>query len=468
MRGGNGWTARQGGLLGGGVSRLRGGLPNWVLKWGLSLLFIFLIFKGYHVAVGLLQAPQLEMKQAMFPSGLSGAVGVSAQAAARRDLVRTVTYPGTVAPDQDVPVYARVEGWVLSIGPREGDVVRAGQVLARLDTTQLAPQVQQDEFAVAAARAAYGQHQVAISEAESNYERQKTAIAQAKADLADAQAKESYAASEFERDKALYQAGGISGSEFDQARQTYASAQARVAAAREQIAAQEAATQAARQQITERVKMSEAMADQVRAQQAGLAQMQSTLGYAVVVAPQSGVVTARLVDTGVLVKPGQPLLKMAKMDTVRVRSQVAQEDAAVVRVGTPAVIRFEGLSSPVRARVTRVFPQDDPQTRTTTVEMLIPNAGGRIKLDMYASVDLDLAVHKNAVVIPRAAVLPDENGKPVVFVADGNYARARPVTEGLTQDDWVEITRGVKPGEMVITDGNRGLVDGQEIVVTNF
>jgi RND family efflux transporter MFP subunit len=467
MRYGNGWATRSGNLFRGGASRFRE-IPPWALKWGVSLLLIVLLIKGYGIVVGMLQSPELQIKEAMFPSGLSGAVAVSAQAAAKRDLVRAVTYPGTVAPDEDIPLYGRVEGWVLSIGPREGDVVRAGQVLARLDTTQLGPEVQQHEFAVAAARAAYDQHQVAISEAESNYERQKTAIAQAKADLADAQAKESFAASEFQREKALYQAGAVSGSEFDQAKQTYASAQARVAAVREQIAAQEAAAQAARHQITERVKMSQAMGDQVRAQQAGLAQMQATLGYAVVVAPQSGVVTARLVDPGVLVKPGQPLLKMARMDKIRVRVQVAQQDATAVRVGTPVEIRLEGLPEPVKAHVTRVFPQNDPKTRTTTVESLIPNPGGRIKLDMYASVTLDLGVHKDTVVIPRAAVLPGEDGQPIVFVADGNYARAHRVTPGLAQGDWIEITQGIKPGEMVVTDGNRGLVDGQEIVIKNF
>jgi len=439
MRSGNGWPARSGNLFRGGTPRFRE-IPPWALKWGVSLLLILLLFKGYHIVVGMLQSPELQIKEAMFPSGLSGAVAVSAQAAAKRDLVRAVTYPGTVASDEDIPLYARVEGWVLSIGPREGDAVRAGEILARLDTTQLAPEVQQHEASVAAAQAEYDQHQIAIAEA--------------KADLADAQAKESYWAGEFERDKALYQAGGISASEFDQAKASYASAQARVAAVRERIAGQ--------------VQMTRAMAAQVRAHQAGLAQMQATLGYAAVVAPQSGVITARLVDTGVLVKPGQPLLKMARMDKVRVRVQVAQEDATAVRIGTPVEIRFEGLPEPVKARVMRVFPQDDPKTRTTTVESLIPNPGGRIKLDMYASVTLDLGVRKDTVVIPRAAVLPAEDGQPIVFVVDGNYARAHRVTPGLAQGDSIEITQGITPGDMVVTDGNRGLVDGQEIVVKNF
>jgi RND family efflux transporter MFP subunit len=426
-----------------------------------------LIFKGYHVVVGMLQSPELQLKQAMFPSGLSGPVAVSAQAAEQRDLVRSVIYPGTVAPDEEIPVYARVEGWVLSIGPREGDKVRAGETLARLDTTQLAPEVQQHESAVAAAQAAYDQHQIAISEAESNYERQKTAIAQAKADLADALAKQSYWVSEFERDKALYEAGGISASEFDQAKASYASDQARVAAVREQIAAQVAATQMARHQIIERTQMARAMAAQVRVQQAGLAMMETTLGYATVTAPQSGVVTARLVDPGTLVKPGQPLLKMARMGSVRVRVQVAQEDAPDARVGAPATIQFAGLADTVRARVTRVFPQQNPQIRTTTVEMLIPNPGERIKLDMYASVTLDLAFHKHVVAVPSAAVVP-VNSTPTVFVVvNGNTAHAQPVTTGIAADPWVEVIRGIKPGDMVVTDGNRGLVDGQAVTVTN-
>jgi len=440
---GNGWSKRSGSFLKAGVTRLRGlrgGIPGWTLKWGLNILFILLIFKGYHVAVGMLQSPELQLKQAMFPSGLSGPVAVSAQAAEQRDLVRSVVYPGTVAPDEEIPVYARVEGWVLSIGPREGDAVRDGEVLARLDTTQLAPEVQQHESAVAAAEAAYDQHQIAISGA--------------KADLADALAKQSYWASEFERDKALYQAGGISASEFDQAKASYASAQARVAAVREQIAAQVAATQMARHQV--------------RVQQAGLAMMETTLGYATVTAPQSGVVTARLVDPGTLVRPGQSLLKTARMGSVRVRVQVAQEDAPDVRVGAPAMIQFAGLPDPVRARVTRVFPQQNPQIRTTTVEMLIPNPGERIKLDMYASVTLDLAVHKHVVAVPSAAVVP-VNGTPTVFVVvNGNTAHAQPVTTGITADPWVEVIRGIKPGDMVVTDGNRGLVDGQAVTVTNL
>jgi RND family efflux transporter MFP subunit len=460
------WVRRGRGLVRDGVPLLRGTIPSWVLKWAISLLLILLLFKGYHMAVGMLQAPELQLKQAMFPSGLSGPVAVTVQAATKQTLVRSVTYPGTVAPDEEIPVAARVQGWVLDIGPREGDTVRAGQVLARLDTTQLTPQVQQQASSVAAAQAAYDQQQIAISVAESNYERQKIAVAQAKASLADAQAQESYWAGEFARDRALYQAGAISASEFDQAKAAYASAQARVAAIREQIAEQETAAEVARRQIAEQVQMAHAAAAQVRAQQARLGQVQTTLGYATIVAPQDGIVSARLVDPGALVQPGQPLLKIARMRSVRVRVQVAQEDAPAVRVGTPAVIEFSGLAGRIAAHVTRVFPAADPHIRTVTAEMLIPNPGERIKLDTYASVTLQLAVHPDVVVVPRSAVVPLE-GRPTVFVVvNGNTAHAQPVTTGMESGGLVEITHGLAPGAMVVTDGNRELSDGQSVTVT--
>ena len=195
------------------------------------------------------------------------------------------------------------------------------------------------------------------------------------------------------------------------------------------------------------------------------------LSYTEVTSPIDGLVTNRvkLINPGELVHPNTHLLDLADTQQMRVQVKVAEKDLLHIHVGTKATVRFPSLpisDNSIEAEVSAVFPQLDPRTRTSIVEIIVDNPKGLIRADMYAIGDLVLEQKSDAITIPRQAVLLIE-GESVVFTTDMVVAMKQPVILGISSHDWVEIVEGINEGDMVIIKGARGLTDFQEVAVVS-
>lgn len=205
---------------------------------------------------------------------------------------------------------------------------------------------------------------------------------------------------------------------------------------------------------------------QAETARAKLEVLKTRYSYTDILAPISGRVSKRHIYAGILVKAGMPIVDLQDLSRVRVQVKVAGLDAPYVRVGTEALIRFPTLPSPHqerRAKVTTVFPQLDPVTRTSTVEVVLNNPGDLIKPDMYAVVDLILEKKAKTLTIPRLAVLEGPDKQPIVYVTDSVSAMSRPVKLGIAEGDRVEVVEGVKEGELVVRKGQRSLSEGAQV-----
>ena len=108
----------------------------------------------------------------------------------------------------------------------------------------------------------------------------------------------------------------------------------------------------------------------------------------------------------------------------------------------------------------------NPLTRTFDIEARIPNAGGELKPNLLAVININDTSKKNAIVISENIIQKTEKGNLVYVAVEENgkqVARARTVTVGLTYNGQAEITSGLKAGEAVITQGFQELVDGTSI-----
>ncbi|GJL61787.1 MAG: MexH family multidrug efflux RND transporter periplasmic adaptor subunit [Nitrospirales bacterium] len=199
-------------------------------------------------------------------------------------------------------------------------------------------------------------------------------------------------------------------------------------------------------------------------------QIETLLSYTKVTSPIDGLVTNRLklINPGELVHPNTHLLDLADTQQMRVQVKVAGKDLPHIHVGTTATVRFPSLSvdNTIAAQVSAVFPQLNPRTRTSTIELMVENPKGHLRADMFAIVDLVLKQKSDAIIIPRQAVLQIE-GESVVFTTDTVVAMKQPVVLGISSNNMVEVVEGIKEGDMVITKGARGLTDFQEVAVVS-
>lgn len=365
-----------------------------VLKIVTTVVTLAVIYYAVTTLVAWITAPRIEMTM----SPVAGRIAVVAEPAKKGEIVSMVTYTGSISPYQEVTVYPRVEGWVERFTLYEGDYVKQGELIAKLDRTELAARLER-----------------------------------AKAALVEAEAKYGFWKKELPRFVSLVKQEAVPASDYDGAVRQAEAAQANVEMARAEV---------------ERDK--------------------TILQYTDIYAPISGRVAKRHIYAGILVKPGMSIVDLQDLGRVRVQARVAEKDLSYIKVGTEAIIRFSTLPNPhneFKSRISAVFPQLDPATRTATVEAVLSNPGGVIKSDMYAVIDLILERKKQALIIPRLAVLEGPEKKPIVYVTDGVTAMARPVKLGLAEGDKVEVLEGIKEAEMVVWRGQRSLSDGAEVNV---
>jgi len=139
---------------------------------------------------------------------------------------------------------------------------------------------------------------------------------------------------------------------------------------------------------------------------------------------------------------------------VWIDANVFEKDLQQVRPGQEVKLTVPAFpGSTFSGRVILINSVVDPDTRTVKVRTEVANPDGRLKPDMFANVQIVTALNRTAISIPQSAVLNDE-GKTIVFVADGNGYKKRQVQAGIQNNDRVEIVDGLTAGDKVVVKGN--------------
>lgn len=188
-------------------------------------------------------------------------------------------------------------------------------------------------------------------------------------------------------------------------------------------------------------------------------QVQRTL---TVVAPTDGVVMMRMPGLeGMAVAPGMEIFHIADLSSLWLSVEIFEDQVAWVREGTPAQVAFTYFPGETfRGKVRFIDPEFAEKTRTLRVKLAVPNAGGKLRPGMFATVTfLPLAAH-DVVTIPTLAIL--RTGERDVIVVDLGNGRFEPreVSIGHETRGFAEVLAGVEPGERVVTSA-QFLIDSE-------
>jgi membrane fusion protein, multidrug efflux system len=190
--------------------------------------------------------------------------------------------------------------------------------------------------------------------------------------------------------------------------------------------------------------------------------------FARITAPSAAVVTAKHVEAGSAVSPNQRVFDLADVSLLVVRVQLSELDVVHIRPGVEMDVALDAYpGAPLKGRVRRVFPSADAQSRLVPVEVALGPlpAGVAARPGFLARVTFHLDRREGALVVPAAAVGVGESGE-FVFVVEADSAVRRPVTLGITAEGYVEVTKGLTPGERVVTSGHASLRPGARVRVT--
>ncbi len=200
--------------------------------------------------------------------------------------------------------------------------------------------------------------------------------------------------------------------------------------------------------------------------QVGLAQLD--LKYTRIKAPISGYVSERLVRAGNLVELHQPVYRITSYEPLLAVLHVPEREVGVLRKGLEVSVRLDALPGhSFSGAVTRISPVIDPATGTFRVTAEIRDPDQRVKPGLFGRVDILYDLKSNVDVIPRSAVITEDEVSHVFVVeANGNASR-RTVSLGYERDGVVEVIDGLSSGETVVTAGKGSLNDGSRVEAIN-
>jgi HlyD family secretion protein len=351
-------------------------------------------------------------------------VGLVSPAQATVDLSAT----GYVVPQIVAKVGAKVTGRIAKVNLREGDRVKAGQVLFELD-----PSDQRSAVAAAAAR---------VSAA-----RAKAVAARARAAVARATAIETQV--QYDRNKRLVERGAVTQATVDDLAAHLQSLNDQVKASDDDAAAAEADANAAR---------------------AEMSSLSVNLGNMTIDAPLSGTAVTKPAQVGDVVSPTGTLVELADFDSLRVEVDVPESHLGAIKKGTPCEIVLDAFPDQRRrGEVSELGPRLDRAKATGVVKVRFVDGMDGVLPEMAARVSfltkpLDPTQMKAPAkkVVPSSAVVM-RGGAKVVFVIDGDRVHMVPVTVGAPFAGGFELTDGPSPGAHVVADPPATLADGQTV-----
>lgn len=196
---------------------------------------------------------------------------------------------------------------------------------------------------------------------------------------------------------------------------------------------------------------------------ATLRQAEAQLAKAVVRAPFGGRIADRLVEPGQIVSPGVPLLRLSSDRRLRVRLDVDEASLALLRVGEQATVSFDAFPElQVPAEVTEIGSSADFSRGTVPVRLRLNQVPPQLKPDLTADANIRVAEFKNAVVIPREALV-NADSDPSVLVLRGDALERRPVKWARGNVESVVILEGLEEGESVVLQP-RAFRPGQKVL----
>ena len=185
------------------------------------------------------------------------------------------------------------------------------------------------------------------------------------------------------------------------------------------------------------------------------------------VSPLSGVVTARNYDPGDVAMQ-LPILTIESMNPVKVMLNVSERYYSDVKVGMPVEVEADALGDEIfEGKISLIYPTIDPVSHTFTVEVAVPNSNQKLRPGMYSRARMNFGSNDRPLLSDRAVLKQVGSNDRYVFVEENGKAVYTLVQLGARIGDKYEILTGLNAGDKVIIHGNSNLIDGAEVEVIN-
>lgn len=335
----------------------------------------------------------------------------------------TISLSGNITPTETVKLSFEIPGNITNVNVDEGDTIQAGQVIATLNQKDY-------KLKVDAAKAQYDAARKQIDTEIPS----KIAQAQAAVDLTQAT---------FDRLEALYDVGGISQSQMDEITTKL---------------------NADKETLSQAISAKDVAETNLNQAKAALDAANSNIKSTTLTSPINGVIMKKLYESGENIAAGYPVVAIGSIGNVYIEVGVPDDSINKIEKGMKVKATVYGLEKEVEGTVAEIGQLSDTATRTYPVKILVNNSDGKLKAGMSCKADINLDSNEK-VFIPIASVIHLSSGE-VVYVYDetSKTVSERKITTGGITGDQIEVTEGLQSGDILVTDGQFVLHDGDKVV----
>jgi len=364
----------------------------------------------------------------------------------REPINQVITASAVLFPVNQANVMPKITAPVRRFLVNRGDHVQQNQILATLESRDLAASAQESKQLYQQAEATFLTTTGATMPED---------LTKAQADLKSAQQASDAARKLYDNRVNLVREGALAQKLADDAKVAMVQAQSALDTAQRHLTSLQTVAR------PEQVKGGRATVDAAKARYQGA---EAQLSYAEVRSPIGGIISDRPLSAGEIASSGAALISVVDISQVVARANIPVKEAALIRVGKTATI--SGPGGQVTGKVTVVSPAVDPSTTTVEVWVQARNPGERLKPGVTVQVAINAAQFKDALVVPSSAILSlEEGGEKVMVVGADSLAHEKKITIGAKDGDKVQLLEGVKEGDRVITAGGLGLEDKVKVQV---
>lgn len=362
-----------------------------------------------------------------------------------------VVLPATLRPWQTTMLHSRVNGYLAAWHKDLGDRVKAGDLLAEIDTPELDQELAEARALAREASAAATQARAEKTEAEAD-------LKVAEAQLVRIQAETELAKSQLARREKLLASRSVSQEEHE-------TAVRQVEARAADVVATEADVIRRRSNLETRTAIIEAREATARGRQANAERLQELQNFKRIVAPIDGVVTRRTAEVGMLVTAGrESLFTLEDVSRIRVHMNVPQAYSTQTVPGVAAtVVLPESPLPPIEGTIARTSESVESASRTMLAEIELENSAHLLQPGSYAHVTLSTAPDHSSWTIPTNTVSMRVNGPHVVVVNEHNQVELRSVTLGRDLGNRVVVLEGIRGDERLVVNPGDGLTEGLSV-----
>lgn len=370
----------------------------------------------------------------------------------RGSIAEYIEEKATVELENKADIYARQSGVVTLSSVDVGDVVKAGDVLLKLQDEDLQLQIESMELQKQSIEAQLEEARKGISQWD---------LQSLEANVKSAQIAYDEAERVFVNNKRLYEAGGIS-------KDIYESSTAALASAEANLEVAKAALAAAKEGLSPNIeKQFIAQMDELQIQ---INHLKSKQKDYIIKSPMDGIVLLAEAPEGSVVPMGALVFQIGSYDEMYLSSDILVDDMANIKEGSEVLIRNKDLGViDVKGTVRKIHPQAFSKMSDLGIEQK------RIKIEisfdgeidgLRPGYDMDIKIitasSQDTPLVEEKAVF-EQGENSYVFVYDNGTARLRQIEKGLESDDMIEVTKGLQEGEKVILSPNENIEDGTKV-----